>query len=589
MSKFQFLLLFFLSQIGATAQTQYGDYYGAGHNVGITVITSSNATSDTGDSTVDGFPVNNTAQLNDASRFLAQATLGASYEEIQALAASGYEAWLDAQMSLPQTSVTNNMLRVMEAFPVAPDIVAEFDDALFFPYFRSAWWETVLRSPDVLRHRVTLAMSEFFVISHRSDLFEDWSQSVGTYYDMLGKHAFGNYRDLLLDIALNPCMGVYLSHYNNPKTDVVNKIRPDENFAREIMQLFSIGLHELNNDGTRKLDTNGNPIPTYNNDDIKEFAKIFTGLTSGLASEFPTPFEEFLGIEAFSTPMQVFDSGHEPGVKKLLNGQIVPAGQMGMKDINDAIDNLYNHPNTGPFIGRKLIQFLTTSNPSPAYVNRVANAFNDNGAGVRGDMKAIIRAILLDPEARDCNAIDNPTGGKLREPIVRRANYFKAFNAYPAMETFFSTEFDFISSTGQFAMYSPSVFNFFLPDYQPNGDIADADLFAPEFQIHNSSTAIGYVNQVHHWGIWQEPMYGYDAIADTEFVSALPDFSAENALVNNPTALVERLNTLLCAGQLSDASKAIIINTLNQMDANEERAGMAMYLIMLSPDYVIIK
>jgi len=447
--------------------------------------------------------------------------------------------------------------------------------------YRASWWEMNLKANDSLSKKITHALSQIFVIySLGSDLFEDVGLLSAGYYDVLNQNAFGNYRDILREVSRNPAMGLYLSHINNPKSDPANNIHPDENYAREIMQLFSIGLYELNNDGTRRLDSNNRPIPTYDADDIREFAKIFTGFGNGSGEMIFGVFGVEESYEYGDVPMKMYDEWHEPGSKQLLNGQLVPAGQTGMQDFEDAIDNLFYHPNVGPFIGKALIQFLVTSNPSPAYVGRVANAFNNNGQGVRGDLKAVVKAILLDPEARNCQALLHPTAGKLREPITRYVSMVRAFNPSSSMCTFFNVFERWYENTGQIPFYAPSVFNFYLPDFQPNGAIADQNLVAPVFQIHNSSTAIGYINEVNNW-IFN------NSIQEESTIQL--DFTDELSLVNQPGLLVDRLDILLASGQLSSETKNIIVDAVTQVSGAEDKVNMALYLVLISPEFAILK
>lgn len=568
------LLLCLLLQ--TTAQFKHYDFLGAGHIEGVSVSTSSNATV-SGDKSVDGFPIQNKDQLIDASRFLAQATMGYDYESIQMAAAMGYEAWLEEQFGLP----VNALVETVRSTDTG--LFGEDDEFGFNMYsFRTFWMDTNLKNPEVLRQKMNYIFSQLFVVSaFGSDLFEDVGLLSAAYYDILKKHTFGNYRDLLSDISLSPSMGLYLSHYENPKSDPVKNIHPDENYAREIMQLFSIGLYELNNDGTQKRDANDRPIPTYDNSDIKEFAKIFTGFGSGLPDDEFGIHDEVGDMAQFAmTPMRMFEEWHEPGEKRLLNGKVVPAGQTGIQDFNDAIDNLYNHPNTAPFISRALIQFLVHSNPSPAYIDRVATVFNDNGQGVRGDMKAVTKAILLDKEARTCNPNQNLIGGKLREPLMRYTNMLKAFNPVSDSEFFFTYFERWGGNTGQIPMYSPTVFNFYLPDFQPNGLLANEGLFGPVFQIHNSSTSIGYVNEVNNWLNYAEPL---------EEGITFYDFRDEEQLADNPTALVDRLNVLLACGQLSEQTQTIITTAISQIEETEDRINMAIYLVMIAPEYAVLR
>ncbi len=585
-------LLLLLCWLPSLLQGQgYTDYLGAGHMEGIKVSTSHTALANVdGTKSIDGFPIENTGALIDASRFLAQSTMGYDYESIEKAAAMGYEAWLDEQFTMPRQTAEQKIEEITSYLGNSDvDFYGMFG-------FRAAWLNLVLKHPDLLRQRVTHALSQIFVVSSfGSDLFEDVFELSTSYYDILNEHAFGNYRDLLVAVSRSPSMGLYLSHMNNPKSDPENNIHPDENYAREVMQLFSIGLYELNNDGTRKLDSSGNYIPTYTNEDIREFAKIFTGFgNGGPAGEFGVFFGEE-AEEAAYLPMRMYDDWHEPGEKKLLNGVVVPAGQTGLQDFEAAMDNLFNHPNVGPFIGKALIQFLVSANPSSAYVNRVANAFNNNGNGVRGDMKAVIKAILLDPEARMCNPTDDPIIGKLREPIVRYTNLLKAFNIRNQNGPFFDQMFAWYDMVGQVPYYSPSVFNFYSPEFQPNGPIADNDFVGPVFQIHNSSTSIGYVNLMSFI-----TLEGYVFDPDIDYIFkdvGLPmqgtqlDFQDELALVDQPEALVDRLNILLAAGQLSTKSKSVIVNAINQIDDREamDRLRLAISLIMIAPEYAFLK
>ncbi|MEM6633273.1 MAG: DUF1800 family protein [Bacteroidota bacterium] len=575
-------LLFFLVFISAlyTSAQNYTDYLGAGHTIGITVTTGHTQNANNrGDKLVDGFPITDAALLADASRFLAQATLGYDYNMIEMAAAMGYEAWLDEQFALPRNAILDQMVEVATNGNGFDGPVFELDASM--DQFRYAWWDNHMKNPDMLRHKMNYVLSQIFVVSaFGSDLFEDIGDFSSVYYDVLGQNTFGNFRTLLSEVSLNPMMGIYLSHLNNPRSDPANNIHPDENYAREVMQLFSIGLYELNPDGSRRLDANGNVIPTYNNEDIREFAKIFTGFGDGGRMGEWGGFGTGSLRESGRAPMIMYEEHHEPGQKFLLNGQVVPAGQTGMQDFNAAMDNLFNHPNVGPFIGKALIQFLVSSNPSPAYIERVSRTFDANCNGVRGDMKAVIKAILLDPEARSCNALANPTGGMLREPIVRYTNFLKAFQfrANPYFEVFLGRWYE---ATGQIPLFASTVFNFFQPNFQPNGPIANQNLVAPVFQIHNSSTSIGFVNQTDDWTLKEEALRTDSQVA--------MDLSAEMALANTPAALVDRLSLLLAAGQISPASKSIIVNALNQLNGPADRVNMAIYLILISPDYAILK
>jgi len=613
-SLFIYLLLFSLTLFGQV----YTDFIGAGHTEGVTVISSSSS-QNMATNTVNGSGFG--VDAYGAARFLNYASLGADYETITTVANKGISNWLDEQMALPpQVNFTDTTWMIWEHFyPQYINIwgrnyIVNHGDAVipYWYYWKMAWWNNILKSDDHIRQRVTQAMSQIFVISEKSNL-QLSGPGMANYYDMLYGHAFGNFRELLYDISLHPMMGFYLSHINNPKSDVDNNIHPDENYAREIMQLFSIGLFELNQDGTRKLTEQGKPIPTYDNKDIKEFAKIFTGLApsgywwpwedySWIPTEWGNEYNESPATIITWEPMVPFDNWHEPGAKKLLNGQTVPAGQTTLEDINDAIDNLFNHPNVGPFIGKSLIQRLVKSNPTPAYVSRVAAKFNNNGNGIRGDMKAVIRAILTDAEALDCSWIDDPHAGKLKEPLLRYTQALRAFNVSNQSGRLWNWGYGFDEAVSQGILASPSVFNFYLPDYQPNGSIADANLFAPEFQIHTSATSINYINLAHDWFI--KDYYGEIATHAGATVHNAPSYDLndldpvdylflnlddEYNIASDAATLVERMNLILTGGLFSDATKSSIINSVEQLTDPVERVRAALFLSFISPEYAVQK
>lgn len=597
----------------------YTDYIGAGHTQGVTLTSSSNSGLTEVTNSVNGSGLG--IDTYGAARFLNYASLGADYETIHTVANQGISTWLDAQFAMPkQVSFIDTTWMIWEHFyPQYIDIhgydfIVNHGDAVipYWYYWKMAWWNNILKSDDHLRQRVTQAMSQIFVISEKSNL-QLSGPGMADYYDMLYTHAFGNFRDLLYDISLHPMMGFYLSHINNPKSDPINNIHPDENYAREIMQLFSIGLFKLNQDGTRQLDELGSPIPTYDNNDIKEFAKIFTGLAP---AAYWWPWEDYSnlpiiwGDEFNESPATVvtwksmvpFNNWHEQGVKKLLNNQVVPAGQTTLEDINDAIDNLFNHPNVGPFIGKLLIQRLVKSNPTPAYVSRVAAKFNDNGQGVRGDMKAIIRAILTDAEALDCSWQEDSHAGKLKEPLLRYTQALKAFNVTNQSGRLWNWGYLFDEAVSQGVLTAPSVFNFYLPEYQPNGAIADADLFAPEFQIHTSATSINFINLAYDWFIndyygevathagntsHNSPSY---ALTDLDPVDYLYlDLEEEYNMAADAPALVERMNLILSGGLFSADTKNTIIQAIEQLSDPIEKVKAALFLSFIAPEYSIQK
>ena len=530
-----------------------------------------------------------------ASRFLAQATLGADYELIDSVARVGISTWLDAQLALP----TNfSMEAQFDSYVAAAQdsILLQGGDttnlSTIIKYWYMSWWKHVMDEPDLVRARVAFALSEHFVVSENSNIFNR-PRGLASFYDVLLNNALGNYRDLLHEVTMHPAMGMYLTYVNNPKTDTIANTYPDENYARELMQLFTIGLYELNPDGTEKLDMHGQPIPTYDNYFIGEFAKIFTGFGWANAPAFRS------GPRVFNEPMQMWDEWHEPGPKYLLNGDTIPNRQPvdGLADVSDALDNLFNHPNAGPFLARKLIQRLVKSNPSPAYIGRITTRFNDNGAGVRGDLAAVVRAILLDPEARSCQAQADEYAGMLREPIVRYTQICRAFNA-KVLDGIYRNSMEALQTrTLQKVLAAPSVFNFFIPDYQPQGPLQMAGLFAPEFQITNSQSAIGYGNMLNFWAMDVDQLMQFVEFYSDELATAnqraMLDLTDE---INLATAgeidqLIERYNLILCHGNMSDYTRSILSNLLHRIpgDQIEIIVRMGIFTVMLSPDYLIFR
>ncbi len=608
------LMLLLSSSAYIFAQT-YQDHFGTGNDIGVSISTSDTEPSYDATNTLNGtgyFP-----DQAGASRFLGQSTWGSDMENINYVTQIGIEAWLAEQFTLTGTSYSDMVDNIYSTALAEIEAVHGTDLDLYWgpSLMNISHWQKIVTEEDYLRQRVAFALSEILVTSAQVDQLESpWI--LAAYYDILYNDTFGNYRDLLYDVTMSPAMGLYLSHFNNPKTDEANNIRPDENYAREIMQLFTIGLYELNNDGTEQLDSNGNPIPTYDNDDIKELAKVFSGF-SGSAwhplveaeldlYDTPTQFGWWPGAYDRTVPMTVYDSDHEPGAKYLLNGYVIPSGQTGLEDVDNAIDHLFNHPNVGPFIGTKLIKLLIKSNPTPNYVNRVAMAFNNNGQGVRGDMQAVIRAIYTDPEARDCEWIDDIKSGKLREPLIRYSHMIKAFNISSNSERYwFRDNWGFINEVKQSFMHSPSVFNYFVPSYAPNGVVNDNGMVAPEFQILDSNTAINYINQTQNV-LQYNPMwvtatvdpenpnfYAFDMGPDDE--TSL-DYSGEIEILNSDglSALIDHLDLLLCHNQIIPANKTLITNAMQEVIdsgwwSDEEIVGWAIYLVMNLPDYVIMR
>ena len=573
-------------------------FLGAGNHEQIRVTSSSDLQRDywqeiaSADKTIRGQGLE--GKLMEASRFLAQSTFGASPELIHEVAEVDIINWLDQQIETP------TILMLGETQTVFQDVNRWFleqgGDSLELSqwpswlHFNYAWWDANTRNKDLLRQRIAFALSEIFVISIRSEL-EGYGEGLASYYDIFLRNAFGNYRDLLREVSLHPCMGFFLSHLNNPRSNPEENIHPDENYAREVRQLFSIGLYELNADGTRKQDSFGQDVPTYGQDEIKEFAKVWTGLSIGAVLPDMHTDEPYFGMGIYgadlTTPMKMYEEYHEPGEKKLLNGKIIPAGQSGMQDIDDAIDNLFLHPNVGPFIGTQLIQRLVKSNPSPQYVARVTAVFNDNGNGTRGDLAAVIKAILLDEEARTCTWMNDDSQGKLREPFIRYTHFVRALDVEQYYGRHWNAGYNFWEATGQMVFGAPSVFNFFLPHFIPNGPIADAEMVAPEFQIHNSRTSVSMMNQINAWAVYGSVMHSWEEYDPGSYLN----IDELRDLAQDPETLVNQLDLLMTHGRLSDLTRSIIKTALEGLfegDYRDDRVRLALYLIMISPDYAII-
>jgi uncharacterized protein (DUF1800 family) len=600
------ILLLLIIQPFVLLQAQnYTDYLGAGHNAGITVTSSSEMHRDSwnekaaDENTINGKGMD--SRIFETTRFLSQATFGCSLSYIQNVANGSYEDWINDQFTKPLTPLKQSTSAIYDQAKALYVANGGQPEDYFGPYslhFLYAWWNHNLNNEDLLRQRVALALSEITVISLNSSL-GDYGTGLASYYDLLSEQAFGNYKDLLMGITLHPMMAGYLSHYNNPKSDPETNVHPDENYAREIMQLFTIGLYMLNDDGTYKLDDHGNRIPTYDNLDIKELAKVFSGLSAAELNPNPWVTDPYFGVDFYlckkDVPLIMYDEFHEPGVKHLVNGFDIPAGQTGMKDIEDAVTNLFNHPNTGPFVCRRLIQQLVKSNPSPAYMSRVVQAFN-NTNGIRGDMKAVIKAILLDEEARSCEWSKDASSGKLIEPMMRYFNVTRQIDLESPSGLDWNNGSNFYYQTGQAPLAAPTVFNFFQPDFSPNGPISDAGLVAPEFQIFNSVTSIGYWNEVDLWTYpeWDYPVFNVWEI-DWDQNTRL-DFTRLKYLARDSEVLINELDKLFTRGQLSSETRNTIKAAVDpiygsnpDIDYMHYRVKMALYVILVSPDYAILK
>jgi uncharacterized protein (DUF1800 family) len=538
--------------------------------------------------------------LTDASRFLEQSTFGATDQDIHHLSQEGYAAWFAEQFNAPQplhAPQVEASILINNPPCAASDVTC--NAALFLGngsaqnYLYQSFWQQAITGSDQLRERMKYTLSEIFVVSSSNGSVANMPRGLANYYDLLGADAFGNFRQLLEDVTLNPMMGQFLSTLANDKGDANRD--PDENYAREVMQLLTIGLYQLNPDGTQMRDTNGNLIPTYSNTDVQGLAKVFTGFSWNIPGDqsdhawynccayVGTGFGEDL------LQMQSYPNHHSTDTKNFLGVTIPASGTSDPQgDLKIALDTLFNHPNMAPFFSKQLIQHLVTSNPSPAYVGRVAAVFADNGSGVRGDMKAVIQAILLDDEARNAaNAAGNPQYGKVRESLVRYTQWARAFSAQSRNGSFHigSTE-DPIYSLGEMATRSPTVFNWFAPGYTPPGtSLASAGLVAPEMQMTDVSTVVGYLN-------WMEWAVSADAQDGSDIYSS---YSAEAGLAANPDALVDRINLLLMAGTMDATLRGQILAAVNSIaipstgggiqTALTNRAQIAIYLTLASPAY----
>lgn len=618
--KHLFLTLSFFSQCVIAQEIQT---FGKGNIKGVSVNASSNSSSSIKTLLSTGYLPN----AKSSSRFLSQATLGPKITDIVAVQNQGKETWLDTQLNLPYTFNLRNYVQNLHQYAVDSSLAKNpgggFTLANVFIddwAFDVAWFQGTMVSADQLRWRTSLALSQIFVTS-RISAFDENPYAIASYYDVLNKNAFSTYRALLDSITYHPTMAVYLTYINNKATNLSKNVFPDENYAREIMQLFSIGLYELNMDGSEKKDENNKSIPTYDNEDITNLAKVFTGLGWGdrryLGEGVKDKWSYTLRLKFYPKDSSdkylrpwianpIILDGHELGPKTFL-GQTIPsrAYQDGQLDIRDALNILNNHPNVPPFISRRLIQHLVTSNPSKAYIQRIAEVFVNNGSGVRGDLKAVIRAILLDPEARDCCADkENTSYGHLREPFLRYMNLVKGLNLRNSNGVYRNVMNNIYDRLEQKPMISPSVFNFYSPNYVPDGPLAAERKVGPEFQMLNSLSVANYMNALHNWLINNDPVEFWNLFTgetakpdqDPRFDISLDYYLSPN---NRLPEFLDKYNLILAQGRISKPSMSIIENVLKNMpltfnvagipDATlaDRRLRMGIFLLMISPDYLI--
>lgn len=514
----------------------------------------------------------------EAARFLTQATFGPNDAAVDELMLptginGSFEAWVDSQLAQPAWANQHG---------AAGDVLP-------------SWWKQAVQGPDQLRQRSAFALSQIFVTSLAFP--EGWrGRMVASYYDMLTRNAFGNYRQLLQDVTLHPYMGLYLGTYNNEKENGLNN--PDQNYAREVMQLFSIGLVQLNQDGTPKLDAAGKPIPTYSNADIAGLSRVFTGWSGASVGSFGNDCSDT--PECATQPMKPFAGSHS-GLAKTFLGKTIAPGTGPQESLKQALDHLANHPNVAPFISYRLIQQFVTSNPSPAYVGRVAKVFKDNSADPQ-QLGKVLKAVLLDAEARDLSyPARNASFGKLREPVMRATHWMRAFEvSNPAGGP---ASFNFINNQDvlcQWPVHSPSVFNFWRPGYvPPNTDFALAkpSLVAPEMQAVHEVCVATYLN------------FMMAAIDGDRFFFAgtsrglidgngkqqlASKYTKEVAVADKADELVERMNLLLTSGQMPAQLKQEVQDAVNKVPANSaanriKRAKLAAFLTMASAEYLTQK
>ncbi len=503
----------------------------------------------------------------EASHFLAQASMGASRDEIARVQSLGYSGWLDAQFALPQSASRWDWL-VNNGFNAATNRNAQSG-------FDAASWFKLLTAPDTLRQRIALALSEILVVGIDGTSGGWRAFAAAHYQDILENNAFGNYRKLLEDVTLSPAMGEWLTYRGNVKANPATGSLPDENYAREIMQLFTIGLVQLNSDGTTKL-IGGAPRYTYTQSDVMGLARVWTGWDWDFAGgDATTP--DFQG-----RPMKQKPSRCEMGEKTFL-GTTIPAGTEGKTSMGIALETLFNQPNIAPFVSKQLIQRLVTSNPSPAYVERVVNVFNNDGKGIKGNLRAVVKAILLDLEARSPARNNSPSFGKLREPILRFSNWARAYGATSASGAWaIGSTADPGTRLGQSPLRSPTVFNFFRPGYvPPSTTMGKAGLAVPEFQITNASSVVGYVNFMQR-------------AVSTGIGDVRGNYAALIPLASNAQSLLDEINVVLAAGQISANNLAAMVGAINSMPSNSSaainnRIYAALLLVLASPEYIVQK
>ena len=534
------------------------------------------------------------ASNEQATRFLTAASFGPSSGEANQLSGSSAIDWIENQARLPATLYLSDVLAATDS---EGKIIKDIDSDLY--------WNKAILADDQLRQRMVFALSQIIVISDSVVQKREYQNQFAYYRDILSQNALGNYRNLMEEITYSPVMAEWLTYMQNQKGDPETGRMPDENYARELLQLFTIGLVELNLDGTPRLDGSGSEIETFNNEDVVGLARVFTGLSYN-ADRFNRSISK-VPFDSLHSPMIVYPDEHSQLEKRFL-GSSIPAGTSGETSIEMALDTIFEHPNVGPFLARQLIQRFTASNPEPEYVARVATAFNNGrfqasdgtvfGTGERGDLLATISAVLLDESLYDPNRTLSPSDGKIQEPILRFVHWARAFNVQNVdaiNQRRLSDTSNPLEGFGQHPFRSPSVFNFYRPGYiAPGTESGSRDVTAPEFQIVNSSSQFGTFNSLSEFAFGEVPS-GNDL--PDNFV---PDYSVELPLAYDVPALIEHLDEKLAGGRLSTNEIEEISAVIDLMDARTDteereqndrfdRVAMAVSLVLASPNYILLR
>ncbi len=544
---------------------------------------------------------------SEAARFLTQATFGPTPAEVQHLQAIGYEAWLDEQFAMPLPALSHQAY-----WDWRSQVLSSGKDLASTDEVSASFWRLAITGSDQLRQRVAFALSEIFVVSLADNCGDiQGARGVASYLDMLDQMAFKRYRDLLEKVARHPTMGCYLSHLHNQKEDLQSGRTPDENFAREVMQLFSIGLYQLNLDGSVQFDSTQRPIETYQARDVSELAKVFTGFSwdcpmprnagcflngvnSGTGRSYP---------DRLVMPMVGYPQYHSTSGKRFLGVTIEPQSRADPDaSLKVALDTLARHPNVAPFISKQLIQRLVTSNPSNHYILRVASVFKESD----GNLQQTIKAILLDPEARDSKAAyANPGFGKIREPILRLTALIRAFDGRSLTGSYLMRPTDDPGfGLAQSPMRSQTVFNFFRPGYVAAGSrMASAGSVSPEMQIVNDVSAAGYVNYMRGFIEVGAGWNGYDRKSGAVDVQLDFNLNPNNPildLTDQPDQLVDLVNRRLLYGQMPATLKRLIVdavasidfhpsNDTERLEMRRHRARTALLLTVSSPEFQVQK